>query len=103
MPLYAIAKIPASGYENTFMKRILLLVMPVILVVLAFRPIKAITVSGTITDDKGSPVVGASVMVKGTRSGTSSKTDGTYKIVVANSNDVLIFSAIGMEDRKSVV
>lgn len=100
MPLYAIAKIPASGYENTFMKRILLLVMPVILVVLAFRPIKAITVSGTITDDKGSPVVGASVMVKGTRSGTSSKTDGTYKIVVANSNDVLVFSAIGMETKE---
>ena len=100
IPLYAIAKIPASGYENTFMKRILLLVMPVILVVLAFRPIKAITVSGTITDDKGSPVVGASVMVKGTRSGTSSKTDGTYKIVVANSNDVLVFSAIGMETKE---
>ncbi|MBL7725709.1 MAG: von Willebrand factor type A domain-containing protein [Chitinophagaceae bacterium] len=82
------------------MKRILLLLMPVILVVLAFRPIKAITVSGTITDDKGSPVIGASVMVKGTRSGTSSKSDGTYKIVVANSNDVLIFSAIGMETKE---
>lgn len=100
IPFYAIAKIPASGYENTFMKRILLLGMPLILVVLAFRPIKAITVSGTITDDKGSPVIGASVMVKGTRSGTSSKTDGTYKIVVANSNDVLVFSAIGMETKE---
>lgn len=100
IPFYAIAKIPASGYENTFMKRILLLVMPVILVVLAFRPIKAITVSGTITDDKGSPVIGASVMVKGTRSGTSSKSDGTYIIVGVNSNDVLVFSAVGMETKE---
>ena len=82
------------------MKRILLLIVPVILILLAFRPITLITVTGSITDDKGSPVAGASVFVKGTKSGTSSKTDGTYRIVVTKANDVLVFSAVGMETQE---
>ncbi len=82
------------------MKRILLLIVPVILILLAFRPITLITVTGSITDDKGSPVAGVSVFVKGTKTGTSSKTDGTYRIVVAKANDVLVFSAVGMETQE---
>lgn len=82
------------------MKRILLLIVPVILILLAFRPITVITVTGSITDDKGSPVAGASVFVKGTKSGTSSKTDGTYRIVVTKANDVLVFSAVGMQTQE---
>lgn len=82
------------------MKRILLLIVPVILILLAFRPITLITVTGSIKDDKGSPVAGASVFVKGTKSGTSSKTDGTYRIVVTKANDVLVFSAVGMETQE---
>ncbi|HQV60590.1 MAG TPA: von Willebrand factor type A domain-containing protein [Chitinophagaceae bacterium] len=82
------------------MKRILLLIVPVILILLAFRPITLITVTGSITDDKGSPVAGASVFVKGTKSGTSSKTDGTYRIVVTKANDVLVFSAVGMQTQE---
>jgi len=74
--------------------------VPVILILLAFRPITVITVTGSITDDKGSPVAGASVFVKGTKSGTSSKTDGTYRIVVTKANDVLVFSAVGMETQE---
>jgi len=74
--------------------------VPVILILLAFRPITLITVTGSITDDKGSPVAGASVFVKGTKSGTSSKTDGTYRIVVTKANDVLVFSAVGMETQE---
>ena len=38
------------------------------------------TISGRITDDKNQPVSGATVSVKGTRSGTSSDENGFFKI-----------------------
>lgn len=77
------------------MKRILILLAPVLFVVLAFRPDRSFTVSGTITDEKGSPVPGVSVMVKGTRIGTASANDGKYRLNVSSANDMLTFSAIG--------
>ena len=51
-----------------------------------------------ISDEKGSPIANASVTVKGTRSGTSSKADGTYRIAVTHTNATLVFSAIGYEN-----
>ncbi|MEK7226178.1 MAG: von Willebrand factor type A domain-containing protein [Bacteroidota bacterium] len=77
------------------MKRILLLIMPVILIMLAFRPVKSWTVSGTVTDDKGSPIAGVSIFLKGTRTGVSSSYDGKYKIVVSKPTDKLQFSSVG--------
>jgi len=79
------------------MKRILLMIMPLVLIFLAFRPVKTHTVSGTITDEKGSPVSYASVKVKGTRTGVSADSKGTYRITVANSGETLLFSAAGYE------
>ncbi|MBI5372114.1 MAG: von Willebrand factor type A domain-containing protein [Sphingobacteriales bacterium] len=86
-----------------FMKRFLLLVAPVLLILLAFRPVTAITVTGTVTDEKGNPVAGISVLVKGTTNGTSSGTDGTYRILVAGSKDVLVFSGSGFQSREEKV
>ena len=82
------------------MKRILVLITPIILVLLAFRPVTSITVTGIITDETGSTLPGVSVMIKGTNLGTSSQTDGSYKIVVANVNSKLIFSGAGLETQE---
>jgi protocatechuate 3,4-dioxygenase beta subunit len=41
-------------------------------------------VTGTITDDKGAPIEGASIKVKGTRSGTSADANGNYRISVSS-------------------
>ncbi len=79
------------------MKRILLMMMPVVLILLAFRPVKTHTVSGTISDEKGSPVSYASVKVKGTGSGASADSKGTYRIMTPNSSATLLFSAVGYE------
>ena len=38
------------------------------------------TITGTVTDEKGSPLAGVSVLVKGTATGTVTKSDGTYSL-----------------------
>jgi len=57
------------------------------------------TVKGKITDDKNIPVVGASVQVKNTLRGTFSDIDGGF-VIVAASNDTLVFSMLGMTTQK---
>src|SRR5688572_9695665 len=82
------------------MKRILLLIAPVLLIMLAFRPVTSITVTGTVTDEQGNPLAGASVQVKGTRLGTPTAYDGKYRLTVPNPNDVLVFSGAGLETQE---
>ncbi|WP_345210430.1 TonB-dependent receptor [Mucilaginibacter gynuensis] len=53
------------------------------------------TVKGTVTDEKGSPLPGVSVSVKGTTNGTMSDVKGEYSIRVAGESDVLVFSSVG--------
>ena len=52
------------------------------------------TVTGTVKDESGIPLSGATVTVKGTTRGTSADFDGNYSILV-NENDVIIISYIG--------
>jgi Ca-activated chloride channel homolog len=77
------------------MKRILFLLAPILIFVLAFRPVNGITVTGKVTDNKGNPVAFVSVVLKGTREGTSTAYDGTYKLSLSKSTGTLIFSALG--------
>ncbi len=53
-----------------------------------------VTVSGSITDAAGEPVVGVSVVIKGRYIGVTSGTDGKFSIS-ARSNDVLEFNSMG--------
>lgn len=52
-------------------------------------------VTGTVTDSEGEPLIGVSVLIKGTKAGVSTDFDGNYAIN-AKSNDVLIFRYVGM-------
>ena len=54
------------------------------------------TITGKVTDDKGQPVANASVVVKGTTAGTTTKTDGTYTLTVPANGKAIIFSAVDM-------
>lgn len=59
------------------------------------------TVTGTITDvADGTPIVGATVMLKGTSTGVTSDLDGNYSIQIRNSKDVLIVSYLGYRKRE---
>ena len=51
-------------------------------------------VRGVVTDVNGEPLIGASVMVKGTSRGTATDLDGNYTID-AKKGEVLTFSYVG--------
>ena len=55
------------------------------------------TISGKVTDEKGAPVANASITVKGTQSGDTSKEDGTFTITVDSKGSVLVFSYVNKE------
>lgn len=55
-----------------------------------------VTVKGTVTDTNGEPVVGAAVLVKGTKTGVTTDLDGRYSISVP-AEATLQFSAISYE------
>jgi TonB-dependent starch-binding outer membrane protein SusC len=58
------------------------------------------TVTGKVTDSKdGSPVVGASVLVKGTSKGTTTKADGSFSISVSESAKTLTISSVGFANQ----
>lgn len=53
-------------------------------------------ITGKVTaEDDGSPIPGATVMVKGTTNGTVTDIDGNYSLNVADPNAVIVFSYVG--------
>lgn len=64
----------------------------------------ALSVSGIISDaETGLPLIGATVLVKGTSDGTSTDVDGRYTISVPDANAVLVFSYIGYLNQEITV
>ena len=57
------------------------------------------TVSGTVKDGNGDPIIGASVLIKGTSTGTVTDIEGHFTIQKANPNDVLVISSIGFTSK----
>ena len=53
------------------------------------------TVTGTVTDGTGAPVIGMMVLEQGTRNGTSTDIDGRYSLAVEGPGSVLVFDALG--------
>ena len=53
------------------------------------------TITGTVTDETGEALIGASILVKGTTTGAVTDIDGTYSITVPDGNSVLQFSYTG--------
>ncbi len=53
------------------------------------------TVTGTVTDENSEPLIGVSVVVKGTTQGTITDMDGKFIIDVTDSNSTLVFSYVG--------
>lgn len=60
------------------------------------------TVTGTVTDQAGEPLIGASVMVPGTTVGTSTDVDGNFKINVAQGKKIRV-SYVGYITKEVVV
>ena len=59
-------------------------------------------ISGTVTDDKGAPLPGASVMLKDAQKGTVTNAAGQFSID-AKPGDVLVISFVGFQTREIVI
>ena len=51
-----------------------------------------VTVSGIVRDNGNEPIIGASVMERGTANGTVTDLDGQFSLNVSSENAVLVFS-----------
>lgn len=75
----------------------------VILATLGLAHAQEIVVKGVIRDQQNEALPGASVLVKGTQSGTVTDVDGNYSIGVPNEQAVLVFSFIGYGSQEVTV
>ncbi len=57
--------------------------------------LQQITITGTVTDQDGTPLPGVYVMIAGTNTGAVTDANGKYSIQVPDANASLIFSSIG--------
>ncbi|WP_143309467.1 SusC/RagA family TonB-linked outer membrane protein [Chitinophaga vietnamensis] len=58
------------------------------------------TITGKVTDNNGAAIPGASVQVKGTKTGTSANADGVFKLSAPETANALIISFIGYKTQE---
>lgn len=61
---------------------------------------RSVTVHGTVRDEKGAPLLGATVSIRGTAIGTIAAEDGRYRLENASPGDVMIVSYVGYTNRE---
>lgn len=58
------------------------------------------TITGKVTDGSGTPVPNASVVIKGSSTGTTTKLDGTFSISVPANTRTLVVSSVGLAEQE---
>ena len=84
--------------QRTLARSASLLLLCVLFTLSAFSQTKTIT--GKVLDDKGAPIQGATITVRGTKAGASTGADGTYHITVPNSGKYLLVSSVGFTQQE---
>ena len=82
------------------MKKLLILLAPLFISLVAFTPILDFTVSGIITDDKGKAIPFATVMEKGTKNGTNTDAKGKFTLKVSSEKAIIVISSVGFDARE---
>ncbi|SEM43005.1 TonB-linked outer membrane protein, SusC/RagA family [bacterium A37T11] len=65
-------------------------------------PVQQTEVKGKITDEKGQPMAGVTVTIKGTTKTVASNENGTYEIALSAPKDVLVFTMVGYKTVEKV-
>ncbi len=63
----------------------------------------AVAVAGKITDDGNIPLAGVTIREKGTQNFVTSDAHGSFKIIVANENAILVFTYVGFAPQEASV
>ena len=66
-------------------------------------PLQEMVVQGKVTDQKGAPLPGVAVRLKGTSQGTVTDGNGEYTVAVPGADAVLVFSFIGFSSQEVTV
>lgn len=83
------------------MRKLFLALIGCLVMVASTAVAQSLDVSGKVVDDKGNPIVGASVQDKKSKKGTSTDDKGVFKISVAKGS-VIEFSYVGFETQQFV-
>jgi TonB-dependent starch-binding outer membrane protein SusC len=77
-------------------KRLLKAVLlPLLTVIYSFNVYSQKQITGNIKDSKGAGIVGASVVIKGSKGGTTTGTDGFFRLTAPETTKTLTISAVG--------
>ena len=81
------------------MRKVVMLIMAIVLSI-SHLWAQQRTITGKVTDDKGAPIPGASIVVKGTSLGTTAGSDGSFSLSVPSTAKALIVSSIGLGEKE---
>lgn len=62
-----------------------------------------ITIKGVVLDELGQPMIGVTIIPKGSSRGTTTDFDGTFTIVVPASTEALLFSYVGYDNKEVLI
>jgi len=85
---------------TTRLLRVLLL-CPLFLLIIQQSWAQTKSVTGKVSDEKGNPIAGASVLVKGTNIGTSTNASGNFTLGVPTSATILVISYVGYSSQEA--
>lgn len=89
-----------SSSQNNKLRRLRFINQILLVIVCAICSINASAqtrnITGTVTDDTGEPLAGASIMIKGVNTGTVTDIDGKFSIAVSQKDPVIKVTYVGM-------
>lgn len=85
------------------MKKLRLFLLSMLLCSFGAAAYAQFTVRGTVTDAAGEPLIGATVMIKGTTTGTTTDVDGSFELNIPGQSTVLQVSYTGFQQQEVTV
>lgn len=77
------------------MKKITFLLGVLLITLTSSNPMRVLEIKGTVFDENGMGLPGASVIVKGTATGATTNSDGKYQLKVPSKESILLVSFVG--------
>lgn len=96
---YDLHKTRIINQNKMLMKRLNLIILCLLLGI-GSAIAQTLKVEGRIVEESGEPIVGATVLIKGTTNGVISDVDGNFNITVPNDKTILVISFIGYQKQE---